>query len=179
MKNLFRIFTTVMFFLMINEGEAQDFGEPVRQALSKLDFVIGEWEGEGWVMMPQGNRETSIVTESIHYDLDNTIITLKGLGMSERDGEKIKVHDALGVMYYDPFAKEYKMKSWLSRGMSTDANVKVEDEGNIVWWFKAGPVGTIRYTIKIRDGKWNEIGEMSQDGENWTKFFEMNLVKKS
>jgi len=47
------------------------------------------------------------------------------------------------------------------------------------WSIKQGENGpTMRYTITNRNGKWHEVGEMPTDGQEWRKFFEMNLVKR-
>ena len=50
-------------------------------------------------------------------------------------------------------------------------------EGGWQWGLEF-PSGSIRYTIKINNNTWSEIGEITMDGgKNWRKFFEMNLKK--
>lgn len=39
--------------------------------------------------------------------------------------------------------------------------------------------GEMRYTIKLDAvGQWVEIGEISADGREWRKFFEMSLTRQ-
>ena len=36
----------------------------------------------------------------------------------------------------------------------------------------------VRFTMNLSEkDKWSEIGEFSQDGKNWMKFFEMTLQR--
>ena len=49
--------------------------------------------------------------------------------------------------------------------------------GSILWRFLDSPRGKIRYTIRIQDDEWHEIGEFSADGENWQEFFGMDLQR--
>ena len=71
------------------------------------------------------------------------------------------------------------MKSFLSNGLSTDADFEViEANKSFKWWFKDKRGGTIKYSLNFEEDTWEEIGEYSRDQENWMKFFEMNLKKK-
>lgn len=173
MKKSIKGLLVILGIMIAASTFAQDFSGQVRKEMSKCSFLAGEWQGEAWVIGADGKRSTSSVSESISFDLDSTVIALRGVGMSGG----VKVHDALGVLYYDPFQQAYKMNSWLSKGLNTAASVELLGEGKLKWWFGAGPSRTIRYTITIQGDQWNEIGEMSTDGENWFQILEMNLVK--
>ena len=156
-------------------AQAPDMREPVQQAMSQLSVMNGVWVGEGTMMMPGGAKETSTVTETFTWKLDDTVLTVEGVGKA--DGEV--VHHAFGVFSYDPMKREYKMASHLATGMSTLANFEVvEPNREFRWWFDDGRGGTIRYKIEIVDGVWNEKGAYSPDGETWMPFFEMNLRKQ-
>lgn len=176
MKNLISILTFLSCFMNgVVCVSAQDFSEEAKHQVAQLDFMVGKWEGTGLAMLPNGQKGMSEVTETIRYDLDGTILRIRGVGLSEG----VKVHDALGIIYYDPSSKALKMNSWLSKGMSTMAEVQLMPDGRIQWCFEPRPGVTIRYTIVISGNEWSETGEMSRDGENWNKFFEMNLEKTS
>jgi hypothetical protein len=177
MKEIRRFLLILLGIVISLVAFTQDFKAITQKEMKKMSFMTGEWQGEGWVMTPEG-METSRVKETISYDLDNTVLRLRGVGTADKDGVEVKVHDALGVLYFDPFRQQFGMSSWISKGMHTDANVELLGEGRLKWWFEAGPAGTIRYTLKIENNVWVEIGEMSQDGETWKQFFEMKLEKK-
>lgn len=177
MKNLLFLLMSATVVLTFQPVSAQDFSSEVKEKIGEFDFIIGTWKGEGWVFTPQG-KETSSVTENIQYGVENTIIRMEGKGVKKlEDGSEQIVHDALGILSYDVFRKKYKLNSFIARGMQTEASIELGEDGKVIWWFDAGPSNTIRYTLNVKDGRWNEIGEMSSDGENWRQFFEMNLEK--
>lgn len=153
-----------------------DFSQQAKEKISVLDLMVGDWEGTGYLSMPTG-KESSAVTEKIRYKLDSTVIMAEGKGIATLpDGTKKVVHNALGVISFNPFTKQYQMNSFVSKGMSTQAKFEIIDTNNMVWWIEAGP-STIRYSLTIKDGVWKEIGERSMDGQNWQQFFEMELMK--
>lgn len=154
-----------------------DFSQLAKEKMALLDHMVGTWKGTGYAYTPQG-KESSDVTEVIQYKLDKTVLFVEGKGIKTmEDGTQKVVHDALGIISFHPFTKKYYMNSFISKGMSTKADLKIEDN-RIIWWFETGP-NTIRYTLTIADGQWVEIGERSTDGENWQQFFEMKLKKTS
>jgi len=157
MKEIRRFLLILLGIVISLVAFTQDFKAITQKEMKKMSFMTGE---------------------TISYDLDNTVLRLRGVGTADKDGVEVKVHDALGVLYFDPFRQQFGMSSWISKGMHTDANVELLGEGRLKWWFEAGPAGTIRYTLKIENNVWVEIGEMSQDGETWKQFFEMKLEKK-
>lgn len=170
------IILLALLLLPLASSAQADFSQVSKQKIGQLDKMVGTWKGTGWMYTPNG-KESSDVLEIIQYKLDSTILFIEGSGTKVMDdGSQKKVHDALGVISYHPFTKNYQMNSFISKGLSTNAKVKINEDESIVWWFEAGP-NTIRYTLAIANNQWNEIGERSADGENWQQFFEMNLRK--
>lgn len=154
-----------------------DFSQLVKQKMAVLDLMIGTWEGTGDMNTPTG-KESSKVKETLQYKLDGTVIMTEGRGTKTmEDGSEIIVHDALGVISFNPFTKQYQMNSFISKGMSTQAKLEIKNANNIIWWIEAGPT-TLRYSLTIEDDEWTEIGERSMTGgETWQQFFEMKLKK--
>jgi hypothetical protein len=157
------------------------FAQPAAQVqeMKKLDFLVGEWRGEGWTEFVPGQRRTASVTEKAQSKLDGTLLLLEGLGKTKPPGkqEEIVVHHALGVISYDANAKLYRLKSWLADGRSTDAEASFIEGGAFQWRFQA-PQASIRYTLKLNEkGDWFERGEMSLDGKMWRQFHEMTLQR--
>jgi hypothetical protein len=126
-----------------------------------------------------GRTKKSTVDENIQFKLDDTILLVEGLGKSkDASGKESVSHNALGILTFDVASKQYKFKSYLANGRSTDAWFNVTGENQYQWGFDS-PQGKIKYSITIDPVKktWNEFGEFSADGTNWSKFFEMNLTK--
>ena len=49
-------------------------------------------------------------------------------------------------------------------------------DGAFIWGFEDARMGHLRYTIRLVDERWFEIGERSPDAKTWVKFFEMTLT---
>ncbi len=149
--------------------QSKDLTGPLKEA----QFLVGTWEGEGW-MMTQAGRQESTVREVITPKAGGTVISLEGLGKDKKTGAV--VHDAFGVLFFDQQSKSYKMRSFVSTGQGGEFPATIKD-GVIVWSMNAGPRET-RYTIRLDDQKrWHEVGEIKLEGDKWTQFFEMTLTK--
>jgi hypothetical protein len=149
------------------------------QEMKKLDFLIGEWQGEGWTEFVPGQRRTSPITERVESKLGGTVLLVEGLGKKKVEGQpnEVVVHNALGIISFDPKAKLYRLKTFLADGRTTDADARFVEEG-FQWSFQAPQGLNIRYTVKLTDkGEWFEKGEMSQDGKSWRQFHEMTLKR--
>ena len=148
-----------------------------RDAMKKLDFLVGDWKGEGWMEFAPGQRRTFKGTEVVQSKLDGLLLTIEGLHRGQVSGkaEEVTVHNAFTVVSYDDKAKRYRFQAYTARGNYEDAEAKVAD-GQLVWRMKVPQFGEVRYTIKRDDkARWFEVGEVSQDGKEWRKFFEMTL----
>lgn len=158
---------------------AQNPAPPQLQEMKKLDFLIGEWQGEGWTEFVPGQRRASPITEKAQPKLGGMILLVEGLGKMKVPGrqEEVVTHNALAVMSYDANAKLYRVKAYTADGRSVDAEASFTD-GGFQWRFQPAQNISIRYTVKLTEkGEWFEKGEMSQDGKTWRQFHEMTLQR--
>jgi len=154
--------------------QAQQMQEKCKSKLQKLSFMEGKWSGSGWAVNPDDrSRETFSQEETISYELQGTILHIRGKGHNE-DGEAI--HNALGIIYYDAKEDTYFMHSFLDTGQETKAHFEPTGDG-YKWWFGDGNGGTIQYTATFEQGKWVEKGAYSRDGEQWYPFMEFQLTQ--
>jgi hypothetical protein len=161
-------------------GLGQEREDPAaqREAMKKLEFLSGEWKGQSWIEFVPGQRSASAGTETVETRLDGLLLTLEGIHrrkIGDRETDEI-VHSAFTVVSYDDKAKRYRFQAYTGRGNYTEAEAKVGD-GQLQWTFRIPQLGEVRYTISVDKGRWSEIGEMSPDGQQWRKFFEMNLER--
>jgi hypothetical protein len=173
-----RIALLVLVLLLSAPLYAQNT-QPQLQAMKKLDFLIGEWQGEGWTEFVAGQRRSSPITEKVEPRLGGMILLVEGLGKKKAEGQQneVVVHNALGIISFDTKANLYRLKTFLADGRSTDAEARFVDEA-FQWSFQTPQGLSIRYTTKLTDkGEWFEKGEMSQDGKNWRQFHEMTLKR--
>jgi hypothetical protein len=173
------LIAVVVAFVSAGSSPAQPSTAAQRDAMKKLDFLVGEWKGEGWMEFAPGQRRTFKGTEVVQGKLDGLLLTLDGLhrGQVGGKGEEVVVHNAFTVVSYDDKARRYRFQAFTARGNYEDAAAEVTD-GQLVWGTKVPQFGDVRYTIKRDDkGRWFEVGEVSQDGKAWRKFFEMTLER--
>lgn len=151
---------------------------PPSEAMQKLDFMVGEWEGEGWMQMGPGEPSTFQIHERVQSKAGGHVLLIEGHGTEQRAGydEPVTVHEALAVLSYDAEQARYLLRSFTAQGRYVDADVEV-GEGQVIWSF-AVPQGRVRYTMTHAADRWKEIGEFSADGQAWQQFLEMNLTRK-
>ena len=171
----------VMLMLLIFPALAlaQTHGAANSSEMRKLDFLVGEWEGDGWIEFGPGQRHTFRQKESIQSKVGGHVLLVEGLGKGKLQsaGEESVVHNAFAVVSFDKEAKRFRFLAWRATGDSVDADVTVAEK-SLVWGFRDPRAGQIRFTIKLDGaGRWFEIGETSRDGQTWRKFFEMTLQK--
>lgn len=165
-------------FLFLAPGLAAQASDVLTGPMEPLNFLLGEWRGEGWMVTGPESRETSDVLERATAKLGGSILVLEGLGTREVDGETEVVHDALGIVAHDPESGAYTMRAYRTmngRVAWLDADVEV-GEGTLIWGYEDPGAGQVRFTLRLTtDGRWHEVGEATRDGVNWFQFFEMTL----
>src|SRR5688572_20526028 len=74
-----------------------------KEEMKKLDFLIGKWQGEGWVKMPGAERQTFTQTETVQKKLGGLALLIEGHGTSKLPGgEEKTVFEALAMVTWDP-----------------------------------------------------------------------------
>lgn len=167
----------VVLLALGSEMTAQPPQPPTAQkeAMKRLEFLVGEWKGEGWMEFGPGQRREFKGTESVHSKCDGLLLTIDGLHHAKPGGAV--VHNAFAIVSFDEKLKEYKFEGFTSRGNRENSKAVVGDR-QIVWGMKIPQFGEMRYTIKLDDkGRWFEIGEVSQDGVSWREFSEMTMER--
>ncbi|MFC2157042.1 hypothetical protein ACFLT9_04320 [Acidobacteriota bacterium] len=149
---------------------------PAIEAVKKVAFLEGSWTGEGWIQMGQGQKEEFDQIETVELKQDGAAILIEGIGHTKGEKPK-KIHHALAFISFDPLEKKLVFSSFVAGRQRLDVIPEV-NENEFVWGFSPPNGGEIRYTIKIEDGRWQEVGEYSRDGQSWFKFFEMHLKKQ-
>ncbi len=160
------------------QGRPPDTSGPQKAAMQKLAYMAGDWQGEGWMVMGPGPRETFRGSEKVQSKLFGLALLVEGAFFApDSAGGERPVHTTLGVITWNPTTQKYGFRYWLASGWTGERDLILTDDG-WYWEMPAGPGATIRYTMTLEDGAWSEIGERTTDqGKTWTKFFEMNLRK--
>lgn len=168
-KKIFMFATAYLtYFLLYAQSE-----------INPLAFMVGKWEGSGWMMTQNGEQLTK-VTENVVCKLDCAVLAVEGLGIKRDSLSHMEtiVHDAFGVISKDPETDRWVMRAY-RKGDVIDAEIVFVSEKVIRW---ALPVpnngGTMRFTTDFTSvDKWKGTGEYSRDGQNWIKVMETELEK--
>ncbi len=157
--------------VVAQEGPA----ESNRTNMQKIAFLVGEWQGEGWMAM--GPKRSSFRgRESVQSRLGGQVLVIEGVheGVDGAAAGTV-VHHALAIVSWDQEAGAYRFNSHMLNGRSGEFKGRYED-GTFVWSMTNPQAGQIRYRIQVTDdGRWIEVGERSSDGQSWSQFFEMTL----
>jgi len=171
---LMQIFLVIGVFTLSAKAQAPSPAMQIEE-MKKVNFLIGEWRGEGWIRLTQNNRETVKQSETVQSKLGGVTMVIEGLGKST-DGKERIVHNALAVISYDIQKKVHRVSTYQANGQAIEAEAKVGNN-TLEWGFKSER-GTVRFTIKLTEkGEWNEVGDFSPDGKDWFKFMEMTLQR--
>ncbi|MFD2823368.1 hypothetical protein ACFS5M_06780 [Lacinutrix iliipiscaria] len=169
----------LLFFLIgIHFALAQNDSIKDPITIDKLNFMVGEWKGTGW-MMTRNGKETTEITEKVEYKLENDIMVVEGLGTKTDSITKETkiVHDAFGVIFFDLKSNSLMINAY-KKGEFIQSEIVLIEDKIIQWNMDIPNRGKVRFTVNFNtENKWLEIGEFSRDGTNWMTFLEMNLEK--
>jgi hypothetical protein len=165
-------------FALYLTGTAQASLQPsqdLKTAIVKLEPLIGEWKGEGWVQMGSA-KHVFQQQESISLKANNTVIQIEGLGMDE-SGQA--VHQAFAIISFDSEKAAYQMLAVRADGKVIYPEILITETGVLEWGFDVGNGGRVKFNIEIKGDTWHETGKFSSNGTNWISFLEMNLKKET
>jgi hypothetical protein len=172
---------TLLLFVMASVvfAQRQDFSTRCKEEMKKLAALEGDWKGTATVS-GQGGTQTVLQTEHIEWKLQGLVLSLEGTGRSKNaSGQEEIAFQAFALVYFDPIEQQFKLKSFVKEGFSTNAYFKILATNKFEWGFDIPAGGKSRYTIIVdaTNKHWTETGEYSRDGNTWMKFIELDLTK--
>jgi len=92
----------------------------------------------------------------------------------DKDEEDDRAALVLRCLRYALRSKQIKWRAYTADGRYVDTELKAVQDRVLQW-----SIGqNVRFTMNLSENdKWSEVGEFSQDGKNWMKFFEMTLQR--
>jgi hypothetical protein len=94
------LFLAMACAMSANAGEAPPLQRPttahLRAAMEKLDWMVGKWEGTGWIDSATGRRELSY-SVNVRPELGGLLLIVDGVGIGAGDGWKVTTDS--GVLY--------------------------------------------------------------------------------
>ncbi|HCM76143.1 MAG TPA: hypothetical protein DIS90_07160 [Cytophagales bacterium] len=167
---------TIMVLLISMQLAAQtpDFSAICKSEMKQLEYMVGDWKGEAIVQTRNGPITVN-QTEHIEWRLDGVLLAIEGTGKQNNE----VTFNAIAIVNYNPYSKQYQFRSYTKEGNSTDAYFKILEANKFEWGFDIPSGGKVKYTITLDPANktWYELGHYSPDGKTWMKSIEMNLVK--
>ena len=178
MKNIHLACLLLVMSGVQSMAQAPDLSERCIEEMKKLSYLVGDWEGTAIYRAQQGQELHLLQKEHIELRLRGLIITIDNIGLDQN--KKEIVFQTFAILHFDPFAKEFRFKTFLKEGYSVDAYFKVIEANKFEWGFDFPDRGKYKYTIMLDplEKTWNETGEFSADGKKWFTSIELNLIKQ-
>lgn len=127
-----------------------------REAMKKLDFLVGKWSGDAPVSNGPGQSTKLIQTEDVQLKMDGLVMAIKGTGRTT-SGEI--AFQALATISYDDATSTYHFRAY-NDGRYLDTELNVMPKG-FAWGFPAGPA-KISNTMRLdENGDWVETTQMT------------------
>ena len=141
-----------------------------RDAISKLAFLVGNWEGAGISYAADGAQTAYFDTEYVRFDLDQAVLLINAKGQRADGSTSYQLHT---VIYYDVAAAHYVYTPYAGR---TPRSFQCElEEGPKLLCLNKEKNYRLSFQ-RLPDGKWNEFGERLSEG-TWSKSFETRLTE--
>lgn len=155
--------------LICVSASAQEVQEksPELKAIAKLNFLVGNWAGQGISYDAGGTKTTYYDEEFVRYDLDGDILLINARG--SRDGET--TYQLHTVIHYDKLSKNYIYSPYTATG-TRPFTCNLTDENQFICYTMTKDFRLIFQ--RLPDGRWNEYGE-SKINDGWQKTFETIL----
>src|SRR3989304_4385986 len=142
--------------------------------MKKVDWALGQWEGEGWVESQSGGKLTFTANAISKSKLDGVIHLLEGTSKFRREGvdSEVIINSHISILSYDPKAKCYRLRSYREDGTCGQDELKYQD--HTFRWEKRDDERGVNQRFAMRldeEGHLIYTGEISQDQTNWREFF--------
>lgn len=178
-KKKTRVLAASILTAALAGGAVQAQDQAGEEALpgERLAWMEGQWQGEGWVIDPSGQRQTFDVYETALVAAGGQAVIVAGEGFSPagsgRDGRK--VHDASGFIT-GAGAPGYQMRAVTYQGYIQDAEMILTETG-FEWQIDLGEERRVVYETTYADGVWSETGAYCSPQTGCMQNFAMRLER--
>jgi hypothetical protein len=147
-----------------------------REAMQKLDFLVGKWAGEARVLRGPGDPVQLIQTEEAQYKLDGLILLIEGIGRTKSTGQLAL--QALGIMSYDDETGVYHMRAF-NDGRFLATEVKLSGRAKeLTWGFSLGEIKTNSILRMNDQDEWTELHEITIGAQQPKQLMELTVRRQ-
>lgn len=152
-----------------------------RAALARMDFLVGDWAGEGWAVRRSGERTRFWVEEAFHFRGDTDLMDMQGIfGDILDDGTRTPSSEYnLGILYFDRESGEYRMWHYSSSGEVFTTPMVVDHAARSMHYTKEYPGGTVgRFHLTVGTyGVWTSSFDILQEDGSWLQVMEFRMTR--
>ncbi len=171
----------ISFLPALSAGGEERPGDIERAALGKVDFVVGDWAGEGWSLTPSGQRERFWVREFFHYRGNKDLMDMEGrFGGIGSDGKNLpETEYALGILYYDRANGQYRMWHYGDNGSLINVAMEIDVPGRSFSYQRKSASGDpARFGLHVgSDGIWVSRLEVLKPDKTWVTVMEFRMKR--
>ena len=147
--------------------------EVQREAMKKLQFLVGRWAGEACLYRGQNEPTVLEQAEEAQYKLDGLILLIEGLGRTKADSKPSL--QALGIISCDDANATYKMRAF-NDGRFLETEVRLLQDGTgLQWGFALGEIRTSSVLRINEKGEWTEHAEIRIGAQPAKKLMELTV----
>lgn len=144
---------------------------PHRIAMASLGVLDGVWRGDGWSILPSGEKATFRQTIRVGSMSQGTLKVLEGRSF-DSDG-KLSANN-LEIISFNTATKAYSLRLY-TQGNAADVPI-VPTQSGFYLEYKDGSA-TVRFTISIINGTWHETAERRAPNEASVRFMQLDLAR--
>ena len=144
-----------------------------REAMRKLDFLVGRWRGPVTIMRGPGEPLHLIQTEDIESRLDGLVLLIDGKSTGADGNVPFR---ALATIAFDEATRTYRFRAY-NDGHYLDTELTVLRDG-FSWGFATGPAHIVNTMHLTGKGQWQESTEVAIGGDPPRKSIEMLLDRQ-
>lgn len=139
-------------------------------AMRKIGFLQGDWLGQGWRILPSGERITSTQSVRVEPHASGLALMVEGVSLRQGPAETKPSTLSFAVVTYDEKNKRYLFRSF-GFGEMIEAKAELLAPKTFQWTVPAGPA-LLRFVVDGTAGTWMETGYRSGDGgKTWTQLY--------
>ena len=168
MRRVIRALVTALLIQGVGAAEAPS------ASVDALAFLSGSWEGEGWIQQGPSGVQKFRSKEVVEIKAGGKALAITGKHLSPTTSAV--VHDAFAIISPAADGRSFRFTSFLATGPSGEFAGRLEN-GAFIWEMDLPKGAKIRYTIRVVDNEWREIGQYSADGAQWRDTFGMTLKR--
>ena len=149
---------------------------PTVGKMAPLANLIGEWRGSGWMLLPDGTRQTFESRETVTKKLSGAALLVEGKHWQKGRPDAL-VHDAMAMVTWDVRAGGYRFRSALASGMAGDFPMEIGPD-RFTWRMDLPGGARMEYLTDFSGGTWRERGRRIAADGSATDVFEMTLTRQ-